>query len=145
MPQKVLFYTPYAIFVGALVAAGVWSIWQKDIFDTFVVFCCYITAGFSFIFLAPYAVDRSLSTFIFFYSVEHDGFQATAMSDEYMQVFYQRRLDDGVNGGFLVKEGDKYHPTFRAKVYYHLMYPIGVITNSLENYQKFTDEVDKNK
>ena len=142
-PTKVLFYTPYAIFFSALLAVGIWYLRQKDLFETIIVYCCYITAGFSFVFLAPYAVDRSLSTFIFFYAVEHNGFPETAISDEYMQNFYHRRLSDGTLGNFLEKDGNIYRPTWRAKVYYNVMYPVGIITNSLSNYQNFIKEVEK--
>jgi hypothetical protein len=100
--------------------------------------------NFSFVFLAPYAVDRSLSTSIFFYSIQHNGFPENSVSDKYMTDFYTRRLNDGINGNFLIKKDGKYHPTLRTKMYYHLMYPIGLATNSLENYNKFSDEVNKN-
>ena len=142
-PKEVLFYTPYAIFIGALIAIIIWYQWQKDIFETLLVFFCYITAGFSFVFLAPYAVDRSLSTFIFFYAVEHDGYPQNSLSDKYMEQFYQRRLEDGTNGGFLIKEDNLYKPTLRAKIYYNLMYPIGIATNSLKNYQIFKTEIQQ--
>lgn len=144
-PKTVLFYTPYAIILGAMVATGIWYIWQKDLFETIIIYCCYVTAGFSFVFLAPYAVDRSLSTFIFFYAVEHNGFPADKISDEYMRQFYNRRLSDSTLGNFLEKDGDIYRPKWRAKAYYHMMYPIGIITNSLKNYQEFVKEVEKEK
>ena len=41
-------------------------------------------------------------------------------------------------------QNDDYYPTFRAKLYYALMYPVGIATGSLSNYQKFCAEVEKN-
>ena len=60
-----------------------------------------------------------------------------------MEQFYQRRLEDGTNGGFLIKEDNLYKPTLRAKIYYNLMYPIGIATNSLKNYQIFKTEIQQ--
>jgi len=140
-PKNVIFYTPYAIFSGALISVAIWYIFQKDLFETVLVYCCYVTAGFAFIFLAPYAVDRSLSTFIFFYAVEHEGFPADKVSAQYMQDFYERRLSDSLTGNFLEQDGSTYRPKARARIYYHIMYPIGKMTNSLKNYQAFVKEV----
>ena len=143
-PDKVLFYTPYVIILNTLIFAYIWLRKYKDKFESFLIFCCFACMNFSFIFLAPYAVDRSLSTFIFFYAVKHNGFHENSVSSKYMNDFYRRRLKDGVNGNFLVKKDNIYYPTIRSKLYYSLMYPIGVSTNSLGNYQLFSNEVNRN-
>jgi hypothetical protein len=144
IPDKVLFITPYLILLNTLLFSIFWHIWKNELFETFLIFCCFACMNFSFVFLAPYAVDRSLSTFIFFYSIQHNGFPENSISDKYMTDFYIRRLNDGVNGNFLIKKDSKYYPTLRTKMYYNLMYPIGLATNSLENYNKFSNEVNKN-
>ena len=100
--------------------------------------------GFSFVFLAPYAVDRSLSTFIFFYAVENGSFPENSVSLDYMNKFYTRRLNDGLLGNFLEKREEFYYPTWRTKLYYFIMHPIGLATNSTYNYQMFVKEVHKN-
>lgn len=142
-PEQVLFYTPYVILISIVIFGYVWYFKQKDLFEAFVICVCFCCMNFSFVFLAPYAVDRSLSTFIFFSAVQNDGFKEDAVSSQYMVDFYKRRLRDGVNGNFLAKKDDIYYPTIRAKMYYALMYPVGIVTNSMENYRKFEEEIRK--
>ena len=103
-PDEVLFYTPYVILLDTLIFIYFWLIKYKDKFEAFLIYCCFACMNFSFIFLAPYAVDRSLSTFIFFNAVENNGFNENSVSAKYMNDFYTRRLKDGVNGNFLVKK-----------------------------------------
>ena len=47
--------------------------------------------------------------------------------DNMIYDFYVRILNDGVNVNFLIKQVYDYYPTFRAKLYYALMYPVGII------------------
>ena len=143
----VLLCIPWLVVLSSVVGLGVWLIKYRYLFEALLVFFTYFGVGFAFIVMAPIAVDRSLSSFIFFYAVEHESFPQVELSSDYKTIFFQKRFDDAMKGNFLVKENDVYKPTFRAKLYYGLFYPLGMITNSLENYHAFAKEVDavKNK
>ena len=140
----VLLYTPLFIAITSLIGAISYYSKLKNLFETFIVYISYVGVGFAFIFLAPFAVDRSLSTFIFFYAVEHQAYPSHQISNEYMHHFFEKRLDDGVKGGFLIKENNLYKPTARAKFYYTLLHPLGSATNMLDNYNTFKNEIIKN-
>ncbi len=140
----ILLYTPLFIISTSIIGSIIYYLKHKTAFETFLVYISYIGIGFAFIFLAPFAVDRSLSTFIFFYAVEHQSYPQNKISTTYMEDFFEKRLKDGVNGGFLIKEDNIYKPTARAKLYYNLLYPLGYSTNMLNNYNTFKKELNKN-
>ena len=104
----------------------------------------YIFLGFSYLIMAPLAIDRSLSTFIFFYTVQNGSIQEDKISQKYIDDFVKKRFDDAVKGNFLKKEGEMYTPQFRAKLYYYIMYPLGNITNTLDNYKYFEKDIKNN-
>lgn len=138
----VLLYTPLFILCSAAIGSFIWHKKYADIFETLLVYISYTSIGFAFIFLAPIAIDRSLSTFIFFYAVEHEYYPANAISQQYKDAFFQKRLEDGINGKFLTYENNTYKPTYRAKLYYSIFYPLGIATNTLSNYKIFAAEIN---
>lgn len=138
----VLLYTPIFILCSAALGSFIWHKKYADAFETLLVYISYSSIGFAFIFLAPFAVDRSLSTFIFFYAVEHGYYPANAVSSQYKDAFFQKRLEDGINGKFLIYENNIYKPTYRAKLYYSILFPLGIATNTLNNYKIFTAEIN---
>lgn len=140
-----LLYMPLFIFSTSLIGVFVWWSKFKDLFCSILLYLAYVGFGFAFIFLAPFAVERSMSTFIFFYAVQNDSIPELNLSQEYKNHFFKKRIEDGIQGHFLIKEDNVYKPTLRAKVYYHLLYPLGVVTNMLDNYEAFAKEVDKTK
>lgn len=137
-----LLYMPLFIFLSSLIGVAIW--WYKfhNGFESFLVYTTYVGFGFAFVFLAPFAVERSLSTFILFYAAEHDGISQVNFSSEYKNVFFQKRFDDAVKGGFLYEENGLYKPTLRTEIYYNMLYPLGVATNLLGNYEQFVREVE---
>lgn len=139
-----LLYMPFFIFVTSFIGVLVWWYKFRDLFCSILLWLTYVGFGFAFIFLAPFAVERSMSTFIFFYAVQNDGIKELNLSKEYKDHFFEKRIEDGVKGHFLTKEGNTYKPTLRAKLYYHLLYPVGVVTNMLSNYEAFATEVNAN-
>lgn len=143
--KLVLLYTPLLIFLVASLGCYIWHKKYADVFESFLVYISYVCAGFAFIFLAPIAIERSLSLFVFFYAVENDGYPASSVSDSYKELFFEKRLKDGVDGGFLTIQGNSYKPTIKAKTFYAILYPLGYATNALQNYHAFIAEVNANK
>ncbi len=138
-----LLYMPVFIFGSSLVGVLIW--WNKfrDIFDSILIYITYVCFGFAFVFLVPFAVERSLSTFILFYAVQNNYFPELKISQEYKDAFFEKRVDDAIKGNFLSKDEDGYKPTMRTKVYYNILYPLGKATNMLGNYEKFEQEVNQ--
>lgn len=132
-----LLWIPLLVLISSLVGGGIWFFCYKDLFETMLVWLIYLFFGFAFIIMAPIAIDRSLSTFIFFYAVEHQEFSKDKISEKYIEDFINKRFEDGVKGGFLIKENEKYKPDYRAKIYYYIFYPLGIVTNTLGGYKKF--------
>ena len=137
-----LSYAPWFIIFGAFIGLFLWWYIFKNFFETILVYLLYVCFGFAFIFLAPFAVDRSLSTFILFYAVEHDGISNKHFSNQYMVDFFDKRFDDAVKGKFLVYEDGVYKPTYRAEAYYYMLYPLGFAAHMLGNYEQFAAEMD---
>ena len=137
-----LLWIPFLVIISSLVGLGIWLCRYRKPFEATLVWFVYLFFGFGFIVMAPIAIDRSLSTFIFFYAVEHGEFQRNKLSDSYKEDFFEKRFDDALKGKFLVQEGDAYKPDFRAKLYYSVFYPLGKVTNTLGNYKKFEKEIE---
>ena len=140
-----LLYMPLFIFSASLIGVYIWWLKFKDLFCSILLYLTYVGFGFAFVFLVPFAVERSMSTFVFFYAAQNGSIPELNLSQEYKDYFFKKRIEDGVKGNFLVKEGNVYKPTLRTKIYYHLLYPFGVATNMLNNYETFVKEIDKTK
>lgn len=141
----VLLYTPYLVMFASFVGIAVWLIKFREKFEIFLVYITYITSLFSFVILLPLAAERSLSSFIYFYTVEKGSFHYHTLSKEYLNDFVKKRLDDGIKGGFLIKKDKKYLPTTKTKIFYNLLYPLGEMTGTLENYKKFKSTCEHKK
>ena len=139
-----LLYIPYLVVFSSLSGVAYYAYWYKDVFEICIIWLLYIFGGFSFIVMAPIAIDRSLSTFIFFYTVQNGSIKENEISQKYIDDFVKKRFDDAVKGDFLKKEGETYTPKFRAKLYYYIMYPLGNMTNTLENYKYFEKDIKNN-
>ncbi len=138
----VLLYMPILSVFIAGIGAGIWYLKYKTGFETFLVFISYTCCLFSFVIFGPMVVERSLSSFIFFEAVENGIVDSNTIPDDYMHAFIQKRFDDGVTGGFLIqKSAHEYEPTLRSKLFYGIVYPLGVLTNTTRNYQVFKSAV----
>ena len=140
-----LLWIPFLVLISSLIGGGIWFFHYKDKFETILVWLTYLFFGFSFIIMAPIAIDRSLSTFIFFYTVEHQEFSKDKISKEYIDDFINKRFEDALRGGFLIQENEKYKPNYRAKIYYYIFYPLGMVTNTLGNYKKFEARIENDE
>ena len=137
----VLLYTPYLILLVSFLGVCIYSVWYHDFFEKFLIYITYVSALFLFVILIPIVIERSLSSFIYFYSVEEGSFDQTFISCNYMDKFTHKRFEDGVKGGFLKENNQVYYPTTKAKIFYHVLYPLGFITGTLGNYEAFKAEI----
>lgn len=139
----VLLWLPLLILGCALISLGIWWKRYKNVFESFLVYVTSVCVLFSFLLLVPIVVERSLSCFVYFYAVEQGGISVSQIPPEFSNQFIQKRFDDGVVGHFLEKQGERYLPTSRSRLFYTIYHPLGKLTNTLSNYQRFKQTVQQ--
>lgn len=98
-----------------------------------------------FIYIGPLTVNRSLSTFVYFYAVENKKVPQNIYNESFFKDFAARRIKDGHNFGFLECKNDEYcYPNLKTKVFYNILYPIGKITQSETKYIEFKNSLEQN-
>ena len=142
--QGVLFFSAFMIaIISGILGSLVYTIREKDGFTNFLVIFSYVLFNLFFIYIGPVTLDRSLSSFVYFYSVENGSISRDIYRDEYFHPYIQRRFDDGVKIGYLKCENNICKPTFKTKFTYTVLYPIGRMSNVLRNYDEFSDFMKK--
>ena len=89
-------------------------------------------------------MDRSLSSFIYFYSIENKKITTDIFKPEYIEPYVQRRFLDGEKLGFLKCSDNICKPTLKTKITYYLLLPVAKITRTDKEYKKFKNFMDKN-
>ncbi|MBR6127839.1 hypothetical protein IKQ21_09160 [bacterium] len=140
----VLFFNAFFIaavsgFLGSLIYLFV----DRDKFVYFVVLVSYVLFNALFVYLGPVSMDRSLSSFIYFYSVEKGQTTQNVFSEEYFRPYILRRFEDGVKIGYLRCDGGVCYPTAKTKYTYKFLYPLGKFTGVMKNYDEFKLYMDK--
>ncbi|MBR6412399.1 MAG: hypothetical protein IKS41_04485 [Alphaproteobacteria bacterium] len=133
----ILLYLPFGIGFISLLGPIFWFYRYRNGFESFLIYITLSTSLFTFLIMGPFVVERSLSCFIYFKAVEDGSVFQDKLPNEFMESFIQKRFDDGVKGNFLTKQGSAYLPTHRAQLFYAIYYPLGILTNTLNNYQQF--------
>ncbi|MDY6407726.1 MAG: hypothetical protein SPL08_03370 [Pseudomonadota bacterium] len=133
----VLLYIPLGIALVSLLGPAVWLYRYKNGFESFLVYITLCASLLTFLIMAPLVVERSLSCFLYFKAVEDGSVAQEAISPDFITSFVQKRFDDGVKGGFLTRQDNTYLPTPRSKLFYGIYYPLGFLTNTLDNYHQF--------
>ena len=95
-----------------------------------------------FIYFGPVTLDRSLSSFIYFYSVENGQITRNIYDENYFSTYIQRRFEDGEKIGFLECDEHYCRPTLRTKFVYYVLYPCGIASKTLNEYYKFDKMMD---
>ena len=108
-----------------------------------MVFCTYFLISSIFIYFGPVTLDRSLSAFIYFYSVENKEINTDIFDAEYFDKYIQRRFDDGEKIGFLKCYNSICKPTIKTKIVYYTLYPCGKLSKTLTEYDKFKSMLEK--
>ena len=91
--------------------------------------------------LSPVFIDRSLSLFIYFYSVGNGTVKRDTLNEQYYKKFFDRRIQDAENMHFISCDKNICTPKIKAKIAYYILFPIGKITNSLKNYNDFKKNI----
>ncbi len=91
-------------------------------------------------------LDRSLSGFIYFYTVENKSISMDIYNESYFRPFVERRFEDGQQLGFLECDSKTRTctPTLKNKFIYYVTYPIGKLTGTLKNYDRFKIFMEEN-
>ena len=134
----VLFFSAFGIaaFSGGL-SSIIYLIIDRDKFTYFTVILSYILFNILFIYLGPVSLDRSLSSFIYFYSVENGKISRDIFNEEYFRPYIQRRFDDGVKIGYLKCDDENCYPTVKTKLTYKFLLPISNFSGVIYNYRDF--------
>ena len=148
--RNVLFFDAIFIaFICSLVIGIIWVHYNKNkLFENFLVIFSAALFNIIFIYLGPITLDRSLSSFIYFYAVEKGEINADVVFDEaYFKPYIKRRFTDGEKIGFLSCSDDNIcKPTQKTKIIYRVLYPLGKVSHTLENYKNFKSHINqKNK
>lgn len=142
--DNVLFFSGFTIAITAsILGFCVWIKYFKEPFETVLVLLIYILFNTIFIYFGPVTLDRSLSSFIYFYSVENKEISSEIFNEEYFKPYIKRRFKDGEIFGFLKCENDICHPTLKTKITYYTLYPLGKITGTLKEYKNFERIIKK--
>jgi len=142
----VLFFSAFSIaFLSSFVAFFIWRKFYKEFFESFLVFCTLFTSSIIFVYFIPVSLDRSLSSFIYFYSVENEKITKQIHNQEYFENYIQRRFEDGEKIGFLKCDKNNCYPTFKTKLAYYILYPLGRFSNTTKEYENFKNMVEKTK
>ncbi len=129
-----------AIFIGilaAFVSFLLWTHFNKEKFEALLVFMSLALFNILILYFGPVTLDRSLSSFVYFYSVENGSIPEHIYNDEYFIPYIDRRIIEGEKMGFLSCNNEVCNPTFKAKFLYYLLNPIGRVTKTLNNYDEF--------
>lgn len=144
--QGVLFFSAFIIaFCCSFIGFFIWRKYYKEKFENFLVFCTYFLISSIFIYFGPVTLDRSLSAFIYFYSVENTEINTDIFEKKYFDKYIQRRFDDGEKIGFLKCEKNICKPTLKTKLVYYSLYPCGKLSKTLTEYDKFKAMLEEKK
>lgn len=134
----VLFFSAFFIaFLCSFIGLGVWYIKYKNGFENFLIILTFIMFNTLFVYFGPVTLDRSLSSFIYFYSVEENSIPRDIFNKEYFEPYVQRRFEDGEKIGYLKCSEQFCYPTLKSKLTYWVFYPFGRLTGTLSNYDEF--------
>lgn len=143
----VVYFKVYPIAIlGTIIASIGWIIKYKDLFENFIVSFAYLCFFCFFLFIGPATLERSLSVFIYFYSVQNGSIKQNYYDETFFQNFVTRRYDDGQKIGFLKCNSDGLcKPTLKTKILYRIFYPYGKLTKCLYYYDEFKKSIDSLK
>ena len=138
--QNVLFFELFGIsLISAIFGFIIFRAKYKDNFERFLVLFSYILINILFTYYIAVIIDRSLSAFMYFYSVENKSISTDIYDESYFKEYINRRYEEGKKIGYLICDYDKKEckPTIKTRLTYMVMYPIGKLTGTLGHYDDF--------
>lgn len=122
-------------------------LWLKkfpnNIFEQITVYVSQLFICLFVAYIGPMTLDRSLSSFMIFYSVQNGSISKDIKDEIYFDDFIKRRYNDAIKIGYFNCDEKICFPTYKAKLTYYLFYPTGILTHSLGNYYNFKAMADK--
>lgn len=117
----------------------------KDFFDKFTIFVIglvYYLGLIIFAVFGPTFIDRSISYHLAFYAAEEGEVYIENIEQVFSRDIFEKRMHDAVETGFLEQNQDgSMSPTFKSKIMYDILKPIGEWTGTLDTYYKMKEEV----
>lgn len=132
----------YIAIISGFLGSLIYLITDRDRFTYFVTLVSYVSFNALFIYLGPVSLDRSLSSFIYFYSVERGEISRNIFGEEYFKPYIERRFQDGIKIGYLKCDDKICRPTQKTKLTYKFLYPISKFSNVINNYNDFKKYMD---
>lgn len=116
---------------------GLW-----DNFTTFVVGFVYMMGIVLLAVFGPTFIDRSISYHLAFYAVEEERVDVDSIREAFSTEIFDKRVHDAVVTGFLKENADgSLSPTWKARLMYALLEPVGELTDSLGTYEAMKEGV----
>ena len=142
--NKVLFFSAFLIAVTvSAILASIWQIKHKNLFESLLCFISLSLICINAISLSPLYVDRSLSVFVYLYSVENKTIPKDIFNEQYYKKYANRRIQEAEKMYFLKCDENACAPTIKSKIAYFILVPVAKITNSFANYKEFKDAITK--
>lgn len=117
------------------------KIWG-GVFESFLIYICCVQLLLVFTVFGPTFVDRSVSYHMVFLASETGKLDMEYMEAVYSQDMLQKRVDDELKSGMIHDMGNHiYAPTLKAKIATGILKPIGYLTNTLDTYEQFKEEM----
>ncbi len=140
-----------SLVIGLIVAAAVCLLLAKvtrGLYDRFTVFVMGVVYLFGVIGLSvfgPTFIDRSISYHIAFYAVEEGKVNVDDIEEAFSRSIFEKRIHDATETGFLtVNDDGSLSPSFKAKLMYYTLKPLGDLTGSMETYNEMKEEIQNN-
>ena len=112
-------------------------------FESFLIYICCVLLLFVFTVFGPTFVDRSVSYHMVFLASETGKLDMNIMEEIYSQDMLQKRVEDELKSGMICPVGEQvYAPTWKAKIATRLLKPVGYLTNTLDTYEEFKNEME---
>ena len=143
--DDVLFFRACLISLASAICSV--AIWRKFVrggeFESFLIYVCCVLLLLVFTVFGPTFVDRSVSYHMVFLAAETEKLDMNVMEEIYSQDMLQKRVEDELKSGMICHMGDQvYGPTWKAKIATRLLKPIGYLTNTLDTYEQFKNEME---
>ena len=125
--------------IVSILSVFIWALKYKDLFERFLVFTSILLCSLLIMYVGPFTINRSISTFIYFYTVENGQINKNDFNQAYLKKFINRRYKDSVDFGFLDCEDNICKPNIKTRIFYYILRPIGKITASDSYYKQFKE------
>ncbi len=145
---------PASCFFSCVISLSTYLIFRKklqeeiDILAQHLLVFCSILMLVIFSIFGPVFIDRSISYHLAFIAVEQGEINKYKLDQTgYTEAVFNKRYADAKATGFIERTSHDgvYIPTFKAKLIYSIMMPLGKITGTLREYESLRNSMNSIK